>query len=85
MVLSQDCDIAIRNNNSRNLEKFQIVEINKKKNAVTERYLKDFFKGLKEMAEDKAIKDLLRNNGIKNDVIDKVTNQQTDKKSYQMI
>ena len=85
MVLSQDSDIAIRNNNSRNLEKFQIVEINKKKNAVTERYLKDFFKGLKEMAEDKAIKDLLRNNGIKNDVIDKVTNQQTDKKSYQMI
>ena len=80
MVLSQDCDIAIRNNNSRNLEKVQIVEINKKKNAVTERYLKDFFKGLKEMAEDKAIKDLLRNNGIKNDVIDKVTNQQTDKK-----
>lgn len=80
MVLSQDCDVAIRNDISRNLNQFQIVEINTEKEAISEKFLKNYLKDLNQDMADQAVKNLLRNYKIEDDIIDKVTNIQTRKK-----
>lgn len=80
MVLSQDCDVAIRNDISRNLNQFQIVEINTEKEAISEKFLKNYLKDLNQDMADQAVKNLLRNYKIEDNIIDKVTNIQTRKK-----
>ncbi|WP_105209725.1 hypothetical protein [Streptococcus suis] len=75
MVLSQDCDIAIREDFTRNLTNFHLVEIEKVIEDVTQVNLRE---GLKKLNKDhsKFIKDTLKKNGFIEKEVQEVINTQ---------
>lgn len=75
MILSQDCDIVIRNEFKRKLKNFQLVEIEEEIENVSEKWLSDFLKKKPKVnMQDSSFKCTLKNFGIEESVVNKITN-----------
>lgn len=78
MVLSQDCDVVIRNNGTRKLDNFQLVEIEIEDKPITEESLSRFLKkNIKGNPQNPIVKETLRKYGLEDEVVEKVTNRNT--------
>lgn len=80
MVLSQDCDIVVRNDFTRKIDNFQLVEIEEKKDPVSEQWLSNFLKKkLKQNMGDEIVKSELRKYGLSDEQVKKITNKNMKK------
>lgn len=75
IVLSQDCDTIIRNDCTRKIRYFHLVEIKTEIEKITEKMLSKFFKKIKDNSNDNIVKDTLKKYGLDDAVIEKVTDK----------
>lgn len=71
MIMSQDCDIALRNNGKRKLKFIQLVDLKLKKEFISEQYLFDTFGEQKLLNKEKFIEGMVRF-GISEEILNKV-------------
>ena len=76
MIMSQDCDITIRNNKKRKLFSVQMVEIKEQSEEISEQYLYDKYRKL--LRKD-GFATGLNKLGISNDTLDNVIQAKNDK------
>ena len=74
MIMSQDCDITIRNNGKRRLSSIQLVEIIKQTEKVSEQYL---FNNYKKMLRNCEFVAGLNKLGISNEILNKLGQSET--------
>lgn len=74
MIMSQDCDITIRNNGRRRLSSIQLVEVIKQTEKVSEQYL---FKNYKKMLRKCEFVAGLNKLGISNEILHKLGQSET--------
>lgn len=75
IVLSQDCDTIIRNDFTRKIRYFHLVEIKTEIEKITEKMLSKFLKKIKDNSNDNIVKDTLKKYGLDDAVIEKVTDK----------
>jgi len=82
MILSQDCDIVIRNDFKRKIKNFQLVEIAQKIEDVSEKWLSKFLKeDPKVDLQDSDLKDALMKLEFKESVVNHITEPNVPKKT----
>lgn len=74
MVMSQDCDMTIRNDGKRRLSSIQLVEISKQTEKVSEQYL---FNNYKNMLRKCEFIEVLNKLGISNEILHKLEESRT--------
>ena len=81
LIVSQDCDLTIRNDGNRKLSYFQLVEIEDTSEIVTEKLLSKKLKNLGSNVDigDPIVKEALERYGFSPDSINRVVNSQTPK------
>lgn len=81
LIVSQDCDMTIRDDDNRRLSHLQLVEIEDVSEIVTEKLLSKKLKKLGSNVDidDPIVKEALKRYGLSQDSIDKVVNSQTPK------
>ena len=79
LIVSQDCDMTIRDNDNRRLSYIQLVEIEDASEIVTEKLLSKKLKNLGSNVgiDDPIVKEALKRYGLSQDSINKVVNRQT--------
>lgn len=82
LIVSQDCDMTIRDDDNRKLSNFQLVEIEDTREKVTEKMLSAKLKALGDdgNTDYSIVKEALRKYGLSPESIDKVVNRQTPKR-----
>ena len=82
LIVSQDCDMTIRDDDNRKLPNFQLVEIEDTREKVTEKMLSAKLKALGDdvNTDDSIVKEALKKYGLSPESIDKVVNRQTPKR-----
>lgn len=81
LIVSQDCDMTIRDDNNRRLSYLQLVEIEDTSEMVTEKLLSKKLKDLGNSVniDDPIVKEALKRYGLSQDSINKIVNRQTSK------
>ena len=81
LIVSQDCDMTIRDDNNRRLSYLQLVEIEDTSEMVTEKLLSKKLKDLGNSVniDDPIVKEALKRYGLSQDSINKIVNRQTRK------
>lgn len=81
LIVSQDCDMTIRDDNNRRLSYLQLVEIEDTSEMVTEKLLSKKLKDLGSSVniDDPIVKEALKRYGLSQDSINKIVNRQTRK------
>lgn len=81
LIVSQDCDMIIRDDNNRRLSYLQLVEIEDTSEMVTEKLLSKKLKDLGNSVniDDPIVKEALKRYGLSQDSINKIVNRQTSK------
>lgn len=81
LIISQDCDMTIRDDNNRRLSYLQLVEIEDTSEMVTEKLLSKKLKDLGNSVniDDPIVKEALKRYGLSQDSINKIVNRQTRK------
>lgn len=81
LIVSQDCDLTIRDDGNRKLSYFQLVEIEDTSEMVTEKLLSKKLKNLGSNVDigDPIVKEALKRYGFSPDSINRVVNRQTPK------
>ena len=81
LIVSQDCDLTIRDDGNRKLSYFQLVEIEDTSEMVTEKLLSKKLKNLGSNVDigDPIVKEALKRYGFSPDSINRVVNSQTPK------
>lgn len=74
MVMSQDCDMTIRNDGKRRLSSIQLVEISKQTEKISEQYL---FNNYKKMLRKCEFVEVLNKLGISNEILHKLEESRT--------
>ena len=74
MVMSQDCDMTIRNDGKRRLSSIQLVEISKQTEKISEQYLFDNYKKMLRKCE---FVEVLNKLGISNEILHKLEESRT--------
>ena len=82
LIVSQDCDMTIRDDDNRKLSNFQLVEIEDTREKVTEKMLSAKLKALGDdgNTDYSIVKEALKKYGLSPESIDKVVNRQTPKR-----
>lgn len=82
LIVSQDCDMTIRDDNNRKLSNFQLVEIEDTREKVTEKMLSAKLKALGDdgNTDYSIVKEALKKYGLSPESIDKVVDRQTPKR-----
>ena len=82
LIVSQDCDMTIRDDYNRKLSNFQLVEIKDTREEVTEKLLSAKLKNLGSDVniDDSIVKEALKKYGLSPESIDRVVNRQTPKR-----
>ena len=82
LIVSQDCDMTIRDDDNRKLSNIQLVEIEDTREKVTEKMLSAKLKALGDdgNTDYSIVKEALKKYGLSPESIDKVVNRQTPKR-----